>query len=399
MAERVRRTPKAGADLASLFPELAAEWHPTKNDRLPSAVGPGSKYRAWWQCAASGHEWQVAVQKRSSGTGCPYCTGQKVLPGFNDLATVRPDLAREWHPTKNEGRPTSVGKGSIRPVWWQCVEGHEWFASPNARSRNRGCPFCSGKRALPGFNDLATLNPELAAEWHPTRNKIGVETVRPFSHKKAWWQCAEGHEWEATIANRSLRRGCPFCSGHRVLPGFNDLATARPDLASEWHSRNEVSAAEVLPLSNRRVWWQCPDGHEWQAKVYSRAEGNGCPSCAKYGFKADEPAVVYLLEHAHLSALKLGITHEKSSRIARYESDGWTLLRVWHFARGADAAAVERLSLKWIREDLGMEAVLDATLMKSGHTETFSTQLGWHRISEGVDRIMSALHLDAQNPD
>lgn len=38
---------------------------------------------------------------RSEGSGCPYCAGRKVLPGFNDLETLYPDVAAQWHREKN----------------------------------------------------------------------------------------------------------------------------------------------------------------------------------------------------------------------------------------------------------------------------------------------------------
>lgn len=85
----------------------------------------------------------------------------------------------------------------------------------------------------PGFNDLATTHPAVAALWHSTRN--GALTPKDVSfgvQRRVWWVCPLGHEWEATVANRTLRQGsgCPFCAGKAVWPGFNDLATANPDV-------------------------------------------------------------------------------------------------------------------------------------------------------------------------
>lgn len=82
-------------DLASRFPQLAAQWHPDKNGSLtPDAVAPHSKLKVWWKCDA-GHEWQAAVQSRAQGGGCPICANRVILKGYNDLATTHPELARE----------------------------------------------------------------------------------------------------------------------------------------------------------------------------------------------------------------------------------------------------------------------------------------------------------------
>ena len=103
-----------------------------------------------------------------------------------------------------------------------CDEGHEWRASVGARSGGSGCPVCAGAVVLAGFNDLASQRPDVAAEWHPTKNEFGPESVTVASTRKVWWMCEAGHEWQATVASRGEARGCAVCAGRRVLPGFND---------------------------------------------------------------------------------------------------------------------------------------------------------------------------------
>lgn len=201
-------------DLASMDPELATEWHPTKNDGLtPQDVTPYSNKKVWW-LGKCGHEWQTDVYHRSYGASCPYCTGQRVLTGFNDLATTNPSLATEWHPTKNDNlTPQDVSISSNKKVWWLGKCGHEWQTVIKTRSRGAGCPFCTGTKVLVGHNDLATKNPTLAAEWHPTKNEnLTPQDVTLFSGKKVWWVGNCGHEWQALVSCRSLGSGCPQCA-------------------------------------------------------------------------------------------------------------------------------------------------------------------------------------------
>ena len=169
--------------------------------------------KVWWKCSR-GHEWQATIASREKGSGCPICSNQKVLAGYNDLQTTHPELAKLWHPTKNGLlTPQMVTYGSGQKVWWQCENGHEWQRAIDQWLKGIGCPYCSGRRAVAGKTDLATQNPELAKEWHPTKNgELTPQDIRPKSGKKVWWQCAEGHEWEATIHNRSSGRGCPECA-------------------------------------------------------------------------------------------------------------------------------------------------------------------------------------------
>jgi hypothetical protein len=129
-------------NLQVVHPDIAAQWHPTKNGKLtPRKVTPGSKKKVWWQCE-KGHEWEAAVLNRHHGNGCPYCSGKRAT-AENNLAAVNPGLASQWHPTKNgEFTPDKVKPFSSLKVWWRCIEGHEWLARVGHRSRGRGCPVC-----------------------------------------------------------------------------------------------------------------------------------------------------------------------------------------------------------------------------------------------------------------
>jgi hypothetical protein len=272
-------------DLASRYPTIAAEWHPTKNGELsPSQVGPGSSKRVWW-AGTCGHEWDVAVCDRVQyKTGCPYCHGNlRVLEGVNDLATLQPKIAAEWHPTKNgELQPVHVREFSMRKVWWLGGCKHEWQSTIAHRSSGRLCPFCSNKKLLVGFNDLATTDPVLALEWHPTRNGgLTPQSVSRGMSKKAWWT-SHGHEWISDIASRaSGGQGCAICSGDQVQEGVNDLATVNPDVAARWHptKNGDVFPRTVTSGSNKKYWWLGTCGHSWHATVHHLTSGKGCAVC------------------------------------------------------------------------------------------------------------------------
>lgn len=206
-------------DLASRYPALAGEWHPTKNGTLsPDQVVFAAKRKVWWRCE-KGHEWCACVLSRTQdGTGCPVCAGREIRSGENDLASRFPELAKQWHPTRNGTLlPTQVTPCCKRRVWWRCPHGHDYAAQVGMRTaRNSGCPYCTGKKVLTGFNDLAAVQPELAAQWHPSLNgDLTAEMVTPGSRKKVWWQCAAGHIWKAAVYTRAgkQRRGCPACAG------------------------------------------------------------------------------------------------------------------------------------------------------------------------------------------
>lgn len=196
-------------------PEIAKEWHPIKNGKLTAEmVSYQSNVKVWWlgQC---GHEWQASTSHRYRGRGCPYCCNNAVLPGFNDLSTTNPDLAKEWNYSKNsELHPTDVTQGCSKKVWWMCAAGHEWEATVYSRNGGTGCPYCSGRLVLPGENDFLTVYPNIAIEWHPTKNNgLFPNQVSSRNRKKVWWQCSTcGHEWETRVVHRANGHGCPVCA-------------------------------------------------------------------------------------------------------------------------------------------------------------------------------------------
>lgn len=275
-------------DLASQYPAIAAQWNPTRNNGLtPADVTCGSHRKVWWQCGY-GHEWQAIVKSRVSGTGCPVCANRTLLPGVNDLATVHPSIAAQWHPQKNGTlRPAQVMAGNHRKVWWQCENGHEWQAVISARTNSgSGCPVCAGKQILPGVNDLASGFPALAEQWAKEKNdNLSPEQISIYSNRRVWWRCALGHSYRAAVSSRtSCGSGCPYCTGRKVLAGFNDLASREPDIAGQWHpTLNGTLTPEMVTAgSHKKIWWQCPDGHVWRAAIYSRTGTKkcGCPVCA-----------------------------------------------------------------------------------------------------------------------
>lgn len=266
-------------------PEVAREWNYERNGNLrPEHVAPNSGKKVWWICS-KGHEWQANVQSRNNGIGCPYCAGRIVTTGQNDLQTINPDLAKEWNCKKNNGlTPMDVLPNSEKKVWWKCQNGHEWQAMIGNRNKGQGCPYCSGRKALKGYNDLQTVNPTLANEWNYEKNNgLAPVDVTPGSNKKVWWKCEKGHEWQAMVCHRFKGSGCPYCAGNKVLKGFNDLQTVNPTLSSEWNYEKNIGLLpeDVAPNSNKKVWWKCEKGHEWQAIICNRNRGNSCPICRK----------------------------------------------------------------------------------------------------------------------
>lgn len=262
------------------------EWNYEKNGKLkPEFFTAFSGKKVWWKCS-KGHEWEAAINNRRAGHNCPYCSNQRLLPGYNDLETTHPELAKEWNYEKNFPlTPQDFITGSNKLVWWKCSKGHEWKASISNRIKGaslRGeikgtqCPYCSNKKVQADFNDLATTHPELAKEWNYKKNgSFFPNQFTAGSNKKFWWKCSEGHEWVASINSRRTGKGCPYCSNQKILQGYNDFASQHPEFLKEWNyeKNSPLLPTQITSGSPKMVWWICSKcGKRWQATVANRVK-------------------------------------------------------------------------------------------------------------------------------
>lgn len=211
----------------------------------------------------------------------------------NSVAAVFPELVPEWDIEKNNGMiPDSFSANAHTKVWWKCEKGHSWRADISSRNRKLGCPYCAGQRTIVGENDLESwcqINmPELLDEWDYKKNAVKPSELSKTSNKKVWWRCAEGHEWEAVIANRVHGTRCPYCfTGNDTIRRkitFADWCkeNGHEQLLSEWNyeKNGSITPETVSKASHRIVWWRCAEGHEWEAQIKSRTYNHGCPYCS-----------------------------------------------------------------------------------------------------------------------
>ena len=298
------------------YPEVAAQAYGWD----PETVMAKSGLKKEWKCS-SGHFWNSTVSTRTSGAGCPICSNQKVLVGFNDLESTHPELSKEaegWDPK------TKIA-GSNKKLRWKCKLGHKWDAVLASRALGgNGCPYCSGLKVLSGFNDLASTHPSISKDavgWDPTKVSFG-------NSKTVLWKCELDHHYRARINHRATGvSSCHFCSGHKVLKGFNDLATLNPRLAVEAYLWDPTS---VTAGSSTKKKWKCIEGHIWTTSVGARNGGHktGCPTCSSSGFDPNSDGYLYFLIHADWEMFQIGITNVPDDRLNRHKRNGWKVLEL-----------------------------------------------------------------------
>lgn len=325
-----------GNELSYTNPELAEEWDYDKNFPLtPDDVTYGSDRKVWWICKKCGNNWEAIISSRKAGRGCPICSKKEGLKKRNEAYVKKnnfeknhPELAKQWHPTKNgDLLPSMVSSSSNKKVWWLCpICGNEWQSAPHTRTSGCGCAVCAGRKVKVGFNDLATVNPELAKQWDYEKNgDLTPQMVTRGCNKKVWWLCEEcGNSWQSIIHNRLNGEGCPVCGvkkAHKTrriqAAKQNNLVDNYPEIASEWnYDKNEEPPENYACKSNKKVWWKCKTcSHEWQATISDRTSRNyGCPKCSMKGSSFPEQALFYYFSKAFKDV-------ENRYVIKRYEFD------------------------------------------------------------------------------
>lgn len=279
-----------------LRPDLIEQWDTAKNPPYSTLSPKNCQKRYHWKCdVAPDHVWEDVVRNRfKTRPGCRFCPGRgQIHPSSTyNLALLFPEVAAEWDWTKNEGlSPDKVGPNSPKKVHWICSKNnsHKWFASIGNRTRRgTGCPACRcrGQKIIPYVNSLAAINPDLAAEWHPSKNgELKPDSVAPKARRSVFWQCAKDptHEWRAAIYSRASGVGCPHCS-NRAVNRSNSFAVNHPKLLKEWNAEKNkhLDPNNITDRSTKKVWWRCAReaSHQWTTSIRARVlGGTNCPMC------------------------------------------------------------------------------------------------------------------------
>ena len=293
------------SSIVTTHPEITKQWHPSKNTIDIYELASGSGKKVWWLCPNKCprgclHEWESRVADRcKNNQGCPYCVNKRCCRHTSIIAT-HPDIAKQWHPTKNvDISVEKVTTGSQRKVWWlcsnKCSKGclHEWEAMVKDRCFGYGCPYCSSFTTRCCIHtSIVTTHTEIVKEWHPSKNvDINPENLTSGSHKKVWWlcpnKCPQGclHEWETTVKDKCKIKDpikCPYCNPYTTSCCIHtSIVTTHPEIASQIHlTKNvDINPENITFGSNRKLWWICSFGHEWEAYVNLRHKGTNCPVC------------------------------------------------------------------------------------------------------------------------
>lgn len=243
----------------------------------------------------------------------------------NSILRWHPRLFYEWNFEQNDKLGLNIYKiahRSNKVVWWICpdCESEYDMVLSSRTSRSSNCPYCAGRR-VNHTNSIASLKPNLAKEWHPTKNgDLTPDNFTCGSNEKAWWIGKCGHYWEATIYDRAgaNETNCPYCAPNpKVLVGFNDMCTTNPELAKLL--LNPKDGYRYTQSSNVKVDWKCLDcGNVVKNKIIRNIHKWGvfCSRCSD-GVSFPEKFMYYILKESNIE-FDFDVPHNWSQR-KRYD--------------------------------------------------------------------------------
>ena len=262
--------------LEQTHPFILTEWDFERNDINPSNITSHYSKKVHWICA-KGHRWQAPVNTRIRlGKGCPICAKEGGT-SFAEQALCY--YINTIIPTKNR----YIHKG---------VEIDIFIPSLNVGIEYDGLYY---------HNSAKALTKEKYKTETLTRDGIRLIRIKESSEFKVlgdviYTVYSSDYQYlEYAIENVLLllsidikldfnidRDRIKILERYMINEKANSIVTLHPQIASQWdYEKNGTIKPEYIRgSSNIKFWWKCENGHSWQAPVYSRVNGNGCPLCA-----------------------------------------------------------------------------------------------------------------------
>jgi len=303
-------------------PDLMKIWEYEENIGIglkPTEETEFSKKSAYWRCIANGHLYNRKIYLEARSPECPICkkAKQKFLSDY-------PNLLEEFAYDINDLKPEELTEGSDKQVVWRCKScNNTWSTSSYHRIKSKtGCPYCSNKKVMKGFNDLTELNPPNFKYWDYTTNnayKVYPENYTMTSIKKVWWFCDNGHKFYESILLVSSRKNehCSVCmqikkekikekqeeeyrrkqekkkqrdkkkEENRLKKQVKQKKSSKKIqsisnfIYEYWdYDENSKFGFTIENITNRRMYnFKCEKGHKWKYDLSQSSRAVCCPLC------------------------------------------------------------------------------------------------------------------------
>jgi hypothetical protein len=273
--------------LAAVNPELAKEWHPIRNGELtPQNIKAGSGKRVWWKCK-NNHEWESVIYHRQKGAGCPMCskygTSEYELRLLSELRLMFDNVKHReivhgvecdlFLPDLKLGIEIDGGYWHTKKVE-KDIEKSEHLKNKGIlliRFRGIGLKKISKNDILfTEKNGLQLKDSKKLIKFVITEFKDVLDNVDVLS---------------SYLKSNHFINEKGFIELRNLLPSpefEKSLESISSTIAKQWHptKNGKLEPKDVTPLSNKKIWWLCNEGHEWETRIGHRYRGSNCPYCS-----------------------------------------------------------------------------------------------------------------------
>lgn len=301
---RSENTHTEDSRLLSRYPEIERIWDYENNDGLiPENILCSTRATFNYKCH-SGHKWNESLPTLiQNNFACAYCSGRRLLPGYNSVSDVYPHLVDEWN-TKNLYNHDILLYTSKVTISWNChVCGQSYYSGLDEKINGTStCPYCNGEKGIPGKTSIKDLYPEICKEYD-LDNPISLDEIGPLSILRVTWNCTKcDMTWHSIVSDRiNGSATCPYCSGEKAIPGRTSFKALYSELMKEFSPANKYNPDELIPTFNVTMQWNCSTcDMQWDASIRDRVNGEAeCPYCSgkkaipgRTSFKALHPELM-----------------------------------------------------------------------------------------------------------
>jgi hypothetical protein len=206
-----------------------------------------------WECS-EGHTWFSAPSSVKDGHWCPECSGNVRLT-IQDMHRLAQEQGGKCLSNTYLNNRTHLR--------WECIQGHQWTATPNHVREGKWCPKCGGTAKLT-IQEMRRL----------AESRGGKCLTEVYAGNKAslLWECREGHRWKANANHIKKGEWCPVCAGHSK-PSMDEIQYLAKERGGKCLSQNYRNSRTLLE-------WECAEGHQWRAAWSNIQGGQWCPTCS-----------------------------------------------------------------------------------------------------------------------
>ena len=250
-----------------------------------------------WKCDKCKYFFDLSIDKlisRIKRNGF-YCTKCEATFDTAIKVNVKPLSYTDKHLldqlVKNHIKKNMIDCLSNIVATWKCMKCNGEYECSVVKRHQEGCPYCSDKQMLKGYNTLQETHPYLEKFWDKSNDK----SISEYWHKSFdvlnWkcpccniqFQCSPVEMISRTNLENSNFETCPKNCDWNKLVFNNDIFHNSPRrLRKEWSKKNNIPVHLALShIDTKKYWWNCSICQgEYLCSIPIRREViDSCPYC------------------------------------------------------------------------------------------------------------------------